>query len=161
MATSIDDALFSSFENISINIHLSSKNDIELLQLFESDISEDERVNIIVELYKRDKNLIIECINNVLNSIFINKSSVKKRIILWVIRNKFFNFPLRIRCIETIEQLDGKTDEQYLNCLEDVMNEQLEFKKKYEVGTTFFWNVFKNVLRRNIYPSEYLLNRPK
>ena len=159
MATSIDDALFSSFENISINIHLSSKNDIELLQLFESDISEDERVNIIVELYKRDKNLIIECINNVLNSIFINKSSVKKRIILWVIRNKFFNFPLRIRCIETIEQLDGKTDEQYLNCLEDVMNEPLDFKKKYEVGTTFFWNVFKNVLRRNNSPSQYLLIR--
>ena len=77
MATIIDDALCSSFENISMNIHLSSKNDIELLQLFESDISEDERVNIIVELYKRDKNLIIECINNVLNSIFINKSSVK------------------------------------------------------------------------------------
>lgn len=159
MATSIDDALFSSFENISINIHLSSKNDIELLQLFESDISEDERVNIIVELYKRDKNLIIECINNVLNSIFINKSSVKKRIILWVIRNKFFNFPLRIRCIETIEQLDGKTDEQYLNCLEDVMNEPLDFKKKYEVGTTFFWNVFNNVLRRNNSPSQYLLIR--
>jgi hypothetical protein len=159
MATSIDDALFSSFENISINIHLSSKNDIELLQLFESDISEDERVNIIVELYKRDKNLIIECINNVLNSIFINKSSVKKRIILWVIGNKFFNFPLRIRCIETIEQLDGKTDEQYLNCLENVMNEPLDFKKKYEVGTTFFWNVFKNVLRRNNSPSQYLLIR--
>jgi hypothetical protein len=159
MTTSIDDALFSSFENISINIDLSSKNDIDLLQLFESDITEAERVNIIVELYNRDKNLVIECINNVLNSIFMNKSSVKKRIILWVIRNKYFNFPLRIRCIETIEQLDGKTDEQYLNCLEDVMNEQLEFKKKYEVGTTFFWNVFKNVLRRNIYPSEYLLNR--
>jgi hypothetical protein len=30
MATSIDDALFSSFENISINEDLSSKNDIEL-----------------------------------------------------------------------------------------------------------------------------------
>ena len=159
MATSIDDALFSSFENISINVDLSSKNDIELLQLFESDITEDERVNIIVELYKRDKNLVIECINNVLNSIFINKSSVKKRIILWVIRNKFFNFPLRIRCIETIEQLDGKTDDQYLNSLEDVMNEPLDFKKKYEVGTTFFWNVFKTVLKRNSSPSQHLLIR--
>ncbi len=159
MATSIDDALFSSFENISINIDLSSKNDIELLQLFESDITEGERVNIIVELYKRDKNLVIECINNVLNSIFINKSSVKKRIILWVIGNKFFNFPLRIRCIETIEQLDGKTDDQYLNSLEDVMNEPLEFKKKYEVGTTFFWNVFKTVLKRNSSPSQHLLIR--
>jgi hypothetical protein len=116
-------------------------------------------VNIIVELYKRDKNLVIECINNVLNSIFINKSSVKKRIILWVIGNKFFNFPLRIRCIETIEQLDGKTDEQYLNSLEDVMNEPLEFKKKYEVGTTFFWNVFKTVLKRNSSPSQHLLIR--
>ncbi len=159
MATSIDDALFSSFENISINIDLSSKNDIELLQLFESDITKDERVNIIVELYKRDKNLVIECINNVLNSIFINKSSVKKRIILWVIGNKYFNFPLRIRCIETIEQLDGKTDDQYLNSLEDVMNEPLEFKKKYEVGTTFFWNVFKTVLKRNSSPSQHLLIR--
>ena len=159
MTTSIDDALFSSFENISINIDLSSKNDIELLQLFECDITENERVNIIVELYKRDKNLVIECINNVLNSIFINKSSVKKRIILWVIGNKFFNFPLRIRCIETIEQLDGKTDDQYLNSLEDVMNEPLEFKKKYEVGTTFFWNVFKTVLKRNSSPSQHLLIR--
>jgi hypothetical protein len=159
MTTSIDDALFSSFENITINVDLSSKNDIELLQLFESDITEGERVNIIVELYKRDKNLVIECINNVLNSIFINKSSVKKRIILWVIGNKFFNFPLRIRCIETIEQLDGKTDEQYLNSLEDVMNEPLEFKKKYEVGTTFFWNVFKTVLKRNSSPSQHLLIR--
>ena len=159
MTTSIDDALFSSFENISINIDLSSKNDIELLQLFETDITEGERMSIINELYNRDKNLVIECINNVLNSIFMNKSSVKKRIILWLIRNKSFNFPLRIRCIETIEQLDGKTDEQYLNCLEDVMNEAVEFKKKYEVGTTFFWNVFKNVLKRNNYPSEYLLNR--
>jgi hypothetical protein len=159
MATSIDDALFSSFENISINVDLSSKNDIELLQLFESDITDAERVNIIVELYKRDKNLVIECINNVLNSIFINKSSVKKRIILWVIGNKFFNFPLRIRCIETVELLDGKTDDQYLNSLEDVMNEPLEFKKKYEVGTTFFWNVFKTVLKRNSSPSQHLLIR--
>ncbi len=159
MATSIDDALFSSFENITINVDLSSKNDIELLQLFESDITEGERVNIVVELYKRDKNLVIECINNVLNSIFINKSSVKKRIILWVIGNKYFNFPLRIRCIETIEQLDGKTDDQYLNSLEDVMNEPLEFKKKYEVGTTFFWNVFKTVLKRNSSPSQHLLIR--
>jgi hypothetical protein len=157
MATSIDDALFSSFENISIKLDLSSKNDIELLQLFESDICEGERANIIIELYNRDKNLVIECINNILNSIFI--SSVKKRIILWIIRNKYFNFPLRIRCIETLEQIDGKTDDSYLSCLEDVMNEALDFKKKYEVGTTFFWNVFRNVIKRNNSPSEYLLNR--
>ena len=47
MTTSIDDALFSSFEKVSISIDLSSKSDIELLQLFESDITQDERENII------------------------------------------------------------------------------------------------------------------
>ncbi len=159
MTTSIDDALFSSFEKVSISIDLSSKNDIELLQLFESDITQGERECIINELYNRDKNLVIECINNILNSIFINKSSVKKSIILWVIGNKNFNFPLRIRCIETLDQLESKVDDRYLNCLEDVMNEPLEFKKKYEVGTTFFWNVFKDVIKRNSSPSEYLLKR--
>ncbi len=159
MSTSIDDALFSSFENLNVNIDFSSKNDIELLQLFESDITQPERTLIINELYVRDKNLVIECINNTLNSIFINKSSVKKSIILWVIGNKEFNFPLRIRCIETLEQLESKADDRYLNCLEDVMNETIEFKKKYEVGTTFFWNVFKGVIKRNKSPSEYLLKR--
>ncbi len=159
MSTSIDDALFSSFENLNINIDFSSKKDIELLQLFESDITLRERTLIIEELYTRDKNLVIECINNTLNSIFINKSSVKKGIILWVVGNKNFNFPLRIRCIETLEQLESKADDRYLNCLEDVMNEDLEFKKKYEVGTTFFWNVFKGVIKRNKSPSEYLLKR--
>lgn len=159
MTTSIDDALFSSFEKVSISIDISSKSDIELLQLFESDISQDERENIINELYIRDKNLVIECINNILNSIFINRSSVKKSIILWVIGNKNFNFPLRIRCVETLEQLESKVDDRYLNCLEDVMNEPLEFKKKYEVGTTFFWNIFKGVIKRNNSPTEYLLKR--
>lgn len=161
MSTNIDDTLLSSFESMEISLDLTLKKDIELLIMFESDIPSSSRQSIITELYNRDKNLIIECINNILNAYITNKSSMKKSIILWVINSKNFNFPIRIRCIETLEQLDPKfkSDDNYLTSLEDVMNEPLEFKKKYEVGTTFFWNVFKGVIRRNNSPSLYLLNR--
>ena len=161
MSTNIDDTLLSSFESMEISVDLTLKKDIELLIMFESDISSSLRESIITELYSRDKNLIIECINNILNSYITNKSSMKKSIILWVINSKNFNFPIRIRCIESLEQLDPRfrSDDNYLTSLEDVMNEPLEFKKKYEVGTTFFWNVFKGVIKRNNSPSQYLLNR--
>ncbi len=161
MSTTIDDTLLSSFENMDISVDLQSKTDIELLVMFETDISASLRKEIITEFYNRDKNLVIESINNVLNSYITNKSSMKKTIILWVINNKNFNFPIRIRCIETLEQLDSKfrSDDNYLNSLEDVMNEPLEFKRNYEVSTTFFWNVFKGVIKRNNNPSEYLLKR--
>ena len=119
MSTNIDDTLLSSFESMEISLDLTLKKDIELLIMFESDISSSSRQCIITELYNRDKNLIIECINNILNAYITNKSSMKKSIILWVINSKNFNFPIRIRCIETLEQLDTKfkSDDNYLTSL--------------------------------------------
>jgi hypothetical protein len=79
---------------------------------------------------------------------------------MWLINTKEFNFPIRIRCIEYLDE-DSKSFSQdlYLNCLEQVKDEDITFKRKYEVGTTYFWNIFKGIVKRELQLSKELIER--
>ena len=157
--TGIDDILLS-LNNLCVNeTHITTKNktDIELLILFDTDLTDSQRKTIIEELYIRDKNLVIECANNIINTYMQYKNSFKREILDWFIGCKEFNFPIRIRCIESLP--DKNLDDLYLKCLEDVKDESLEFKRKYEVGTTYFWNVFKNIVRKDLSITDDLIKR--
>ena len=87
MTTLLDDSLFESSYNgdEKTKLDLTLKKDFELLEMFNEDISILQRKEIIKELYNRDKNLIIECVNSVINSYNIQKNSFKKgkKCILW------------------------------------------------------------------------------
>jgi hypothetical protein len=152
--TGIDDILIS-LNKLSVNdpvITLKDKKDIELLILFDTDLSDLQRKAIIEELYIRDKNLVIECANNIINTYMQYKNSFKRHILDWFIGCKEFNFPIRIRCIESLQECNKNfnSDELYLKCLEEVKDETIEFKRKFEIGTTYFWNVFKNIIKRDL-----------
>jgi hypothetical protein len=160
--TGIEDVL-SSLNTLTINedINLIEKNDTELLMLFDTDLSDCQRKFIIDEFYKRDKNLVIECANNIINTYMQYKNSFKRQILDWFIGCKEFNFPIRIRCIESLQECNKNfnSDNLYLKCLEEVKDEPIDFKRKYEVGTTYFWNVFKNIVRRDLTLTEDMINR--
>ena len=161
--TGIDDILLS-LNKMRVNepvINIKEKKDIELLMLFDTDLSDSQRKNVIEELYTRDKNLVIECANNIINTYMQYKNSFKRQILDWFIGCKEFNFPIRIRCIECLQECNKKinSDELYLKCLEEVKDEPLEFKRKYEVGTTYFWNVFKTIIKRDLTLTEDMINR--
>jgi hypothetical protein len=47
----------------------------------------------------------------------------------------------------------------YLNCLEQVKDEDITFKRQYEVGTTYFWNIFKGIVKRELQLSKELIDR--
>ena len=162
MTTLLDDSLFESSYNgdEKTKLDLTLKKDFELLEMFNEDISILQRKEIIKELYNRDKNLIIECVNSVINSYNIQKNSFKKGILMWLINTKEFNFPIRIRCIEYLDQ-ENKSFSQdlYLNCLEQVKDEDIIFKRQYEVGTTYFWNIFKGIVKRELQLSKELIDR--
>ena len=162
--TGIDDILLLSLNKLSVNtpdITIKDKKDIELLILFDTDLSDLQRKNIIEELYNRDKNLVIECANNIINTYMQYKNSFKRHILDWFIGCKEFNFPIRIRCIESLQECNKNfnSDEVYLKCLEEVKDETIDFKRKFEVGTTYFWNVFKNIIRRDLSLTDELINR--
>jgi hypothetical protein len=162
--TGIDDIMSSIKDNLVLkdkNIELKTKTDTELIILFDSDISDYERKNIIKEIYDRDKNLIIECANNVINTYMQYKNSFKKQILFWLIGCKEFNFPIRIRCIDSLQESNQNVnyDELYLKLLEEVKDETIEFKRKFEVGTTYFWNVFKNIIKKDISLTNSLIIR--
>ena len=161
--TGIDDILLS-LNKLSVNepeINIKEKKDIDLLMLFDTDLSDSQRKLIIEEFYKRDKNLVIECANNIINTYMQYKNSFKRQILDWFIGCKEFNFPIRIRCIESLQESNKNlnSDELYLKCLEEVKDEPLEFKRKYEVGTTYFWNVFKTIIKRDLNLTEDMINR--
>ncbi len=161
--TGIDDILIS-LKNTSLNepkIYIKDKTDIELLMLFDTDLTDSQRKSVIEELYNRDKNLIIECANNIINTYMQYKNSFKRQILDWFIGCKEFNFPIRIRCIESLQECNKNfiSDDLYLKCLEEVKDETLEFKRKYEVGTTYFWNVFKSIIKRDLNLTEDMVNR--
>jgi hypothetical protein len=161
--TGIDDIIIS-LDKLSVkepHITLNDKSDIELLMLFDTDLTDSQRKSVIEELYIRDKNLVIECANNIINTYTQYKNSFKRQILEWFIGCKDFNFPIRIRCIESLQECNKNfnSDELYLKCLEEVKDEPLEFKRKFEVGTTYFWNVFKNIIKRDFSLTNELINR--
>ncbi len=161
--TGIDDILIS-LNNTTIKepcLLFNDKTDLELLILFDSDITSNERRMLIEELYKRDKNLIIECANNIINTYMQYKNSFKRQILDWFIDYKEFNFPIKIRCIDSLQECNKHLnfDNLYLKCLEDVKDESIEFKRKFEVGTTYFWNVFKNILKKDLSLTDELIQR--
>jgi len=161
--TGIDDILLS-LNKLSVDephITIKNKTDIELLMLFDTDLTHSQRKNVIEELYNRDKNLVIECANNIINTYTQYKNSFKRQILDWFIGCKEFNFPIRIRCIESLQECNKNfnSDELYLKCLEEVKDETIDFKRKYEVGTTYFWNVFKNIIKRDLSLTEEMINR--
>ncbi len=158
MTTLLNDTLFSNIEIEEKEVNIKDKSDTELISLFNEDLSSIQRKELISELYNRDKNLIIECVNSVINSYSIRKNSLMKSILLWLINNKEFNFPIRIRCIECLDE-GGFSEDLYLMCLEHVKDEDLTFKRKYEVGTTYFWNIFKGVIKRDLKLSVSLIER--
>jgi hypothetical protein len=158
MTTLLNDTLFSHIENKEKEVNIKGKKDSELLDMFNEDLSTLQRKELITELYNRDKNLIIECVNSVINSYSIRKNSFKKGILMWLIENKEFNFPIRIRCIECLDD-GGFSEELYLMCLEQVKDEDISFKRQYEVGTTYFWNIFKGVIKRDLTLSTSLIER--
>ena len=161
--TGIDDILIS-LNKTRINepdIFIKDKTDIELLILFDTDLTDHQRKSIIEELYTRDKNLVIECANNIINTYMQYKNSFKRHILDWFIGCKEFNFPIMIRCIESLQECNNNFnfDELYLKCLEEVKDENLEFKRKFEIGTTYFWNVFKNIIKRDLSLTDTLIIR--
>jgi len=158
MTTLLNDTLFSNIEIDEKEVNMKDKSDTELISLFNEDLSSTQRKELISELYNRDKNLIIECVNSVINSYSIRKNSLMKGILMWLINNKEFNFPIRIRCIECLDE-GGFSEDLYLMCLEHVKDEDLTFKRKYEVGTTYFWNIFKGVIKRDLSFSDSLIER--
>ena len=158
MTTLLNDTLFSNIEIEEKEVNIKDKSDTELISFFNEDLSSIQRKELISELYNRDKNLIIECVNSVINSYSIRKNSLMKSILMWLINNEEFNFPIRIRCIECLDE-GGFSEDLYLMCLEHVKDEDITFKRKYEVGTTYFWNIFKGVIKRDLKLSVSLIER--
>jgi hypothetical protein len=144
-------------------VDYTSKTNHELLSLFEDDISPEDRIKIIDIFYDRDKNLIIECVNNIINTYAQYKNSFKKELLLWLTTIIYFSFPIRIRCLEQLYDMSVITNDvsdKYLTCIEDVISQPLNFKRKYEVGTTLIWNLFKNIIKsRDVVLTEELIDR--
>ncbi len=132
--------------------------DHELMMAF-IDINYDKetRFYILEELTKRDYLLGMECINNVITMYINNTTSFIKNVLLEICYFNEFNFTLRIRCIQSLDEVatlkkDKKLietcDEIFVNVMSEVVKESSEYKKKYEVSTVYFWDIYKLILSR-------------